>query len=559
MDVREYLTSKGFSWTEVQRPKGLTAISNCPFCSDREKKFAVSLEDGAFSCLHLNTCGAKGSFYDLQKKFGDTPQQLDSNKVFFQHQKVSPVYEKPKVKAADLTQGAMAFLAARKISPATAERFKLKSTPDGQAIMFPYYKGADVVAAKYRSITEKKFWNEKLTEPVLFNRDACVENCLIIVEGELDCLALYEYGHEGVSVPNGTGDERWIENEWEYLERFQTIYLCLDNDPAGLKEAMKLVERLGRWRCRVVRLPFKDVNECLVRGIDATEFYGYITHAVEYPPALLQDAADFEDEVLKLFKNINIINGTTTFCYGLNGIIKGWRSQELTVWSGKNGSGKSTIINQEVLHLIGLGTKVCMASLEMPPARYLRWAIMQAAKIKDPSEELIKQTLQDWKKYFFIVNTHDEIGPDALFDVFEYAARRYEVEHFIVDSMARVVLSGKDELSDQRQFVSRFLSFVKRHNAHGHLVVHPRKGYDDDGVPGKDDVGGTGHITNLAHNVLIMWRPSEEMKSKAASGAGKKQWNCPDSRLYVRKNREWGTEGYVDFVFDPETKRFSEK
>jgi twinkle protein len=530
---------------------------NCPFCDDREKKFAISLTDGAFNCLHLNSCGARGSFWDLQQKLGDTPQRLDGDKLFIRPAQAPAVFVKPTVKAADLTPEALAFLSGRKITQATAERFGLKSTPDGLAIMFPYFKGADIVAAKYRTINGKKFWNEEKTEPVLFNRDRCTGDCLIIVEGEMDCLALYEYGHEGVSVPNGTGDERWIENEWEYLEQFQTIYLCLDQDTAGQKETMKLVERLGRWRCRAIKLPHKDVNECLIRGVNETDFYACITNSVEYPPALLQNAADFEDEVLKLFKNDTIINGTTTFCYGLNGILRGWRTQELTIWSGKNGSGKSTIINQEVLHLIGLEHRVCLASLEMPPARYLRWAIMQAAKVKDRSEVLIKQTLSDWKKYFFIVNTHDEINPDTLFDVFEYAARRYGVEHFIVDSMARVVLGGRDELSDQRQFVSRFLSFVKRHNAHGHLVVHPRKGYVDDGIPGKDDIGGTGHITNLAHNVLIMWRPTEELKKKAAA-EGKKHWDCPDSRLYVRKNREWGTEGHVDFTFDPETKIFSE-
>ncbi len=152
----------------------------------------------------------------------------------------------------------------------------------------------------------------------------------------------------------------------------------------------------------------------------------------------------------------------------------------------------------------------------------------------------------------YVIDTHEEIEPARVLDCFTYAARRYEVKHFIVDSLSRLSFPLRDENNEHKKFSSDFLIFVKVNNAHGHLVAHPRKGYSDDDRPGKVDIAGTGHLTNLAHNVLIMWRPSEELKERVRR-QGKEP---PDSRLMVVKNREWGTEGSVSLTFNPDVKKF---
>ena len=68
------------------------------------------------------------------------------------------------------------------------------------------------------------------------------------------------------------------------------------------------------------------------------------------------------------------------------------------------------------------------------------------------------------------------------------------------------------------------------------------------------DVKGTGDITNLAHNVLIVWRPEEEDKDNAK----KKGKDVPDAVLFVKKNREFGVEGGIRMKFNPVTKRFAD-
>ena len=44
-----------------------------------------------------------------------------------------------------------------------------------------------------------------------------------------------------------------------WLERFDKVYLWLDDDEAGREGAAKLVAKLGRSRCMLVR-PLPDVN-----------------------------------------------------------------------------------------------------------------------------------------------------------------------------------------------------------------------------------------------------------------------------------------------------------
>ena len=179
---------------------------------------------------------------------------------------------------------------------------------------------------------------------------------------------------------------------------------------------------------------------------------------------------------------------------------------------------------------------------------------MQLTKRNYPDRTEIRNALQWMDGKIYIVNAHEEIEPENLLNIFEYAARRYGVKHFLVDSLMRVSFPMVDELKEHKNFVSSLLSFAKKYDCHVHLVAHPRKGAKENDKPSKDDIMGTGHITNLAHNVLIMWRPSPEDKDHAEM----KKTSVADAVIYVKKNRELGLQGSVKLIFNPETKNFYE-
>ncbi|MBN0941860.1 toprim domain-containing protein, partial [Pseudomonas aeruginosa] len=89
------------------------------------------------------------------------------------------------------------------------------------------------------------------TEPCLFGWQAIPDGNreVTITEGEIDAMTAWQYGRPALSVPFGggkDGKQRWIEYEFDNLQRFDVIYLCLDDDEPGHQATEEIVRRLGR-------------------------------------------------------------------------------------------------------------------------------------------------------------------------------------------------------------------------------------------------------------------------------------------------------------------------
>lgn len=543
--ISEYLARHG--WKGKRR--GDQAIMNCPACGDTEGKFAVNLTNGAYNCLHLNNCGIKGSYNQLRGIFGDKPVNSNQDR-FINTQKKT--FTKPSTEIKEPTYQVIEYLRKRGFTDDTMGHFRIGAF-DGDTVMLPYYRNGELINVKYRSITDKKkMRTETNAEPILFNRDQVYSDTLIICEGEYDAMALYRYGMDAVSVPMGAKNYQWIDQEWEYLETFKEIFLCFDMDGAGQEAAREVAQKLGLWRCRIVSLPGKDANECLIKGLSIGECF---SEAKVISPETLVTPTHFEAQVQELFCAGKNLFGIPTAWEGLTEKLKGWRGGEVTIWSGRNGSGKSTILNQHILDMAEKRVKSCIFSGEMPPARYLRWAVIQHRENDAPSPTAISASLNWMDGKIYILNITNRLLPEKLLSDFEYAARRFDVKHFIVDSLMKVSLDPHDEYKAQADFIDSLCQFAQKFNVHVHVVAHPRKTTSDNDEPGKVDVKGNSHITDLAHNVLILNRTSEEAAEKV-----KKKGKAPsDMQLYVKKNREFGIEGKVHFFFDERTKRYREE
>lgn len=557
MQVVNYLNKKSLQW----KRRGSEGIMNCPFCSnppDKEKKFSINLTSGAWQCFHLNNCGEKGSFYDFQKKLGDKPIPAAKKDMFVQQPKKKN-YAKLKIKVEEPTDAVTKYLHSRGFTDATIKHFRIGSQ-NGDTIIFPYYRGEELVHVKYRSIKEKKFWASKDTELILFNRDNIERDDLIIAEGCFDAAALHQYGIEAVSVPNGAASRDWVDSEWDYLETFKMIYICFDSDPAGVQGARDLAIRLGEWRCKSVTFPFKDANECLMNSVNSDTMKGCFLNAADFSPETLVSPLYFEEKIQELFAQGKEMFGTKTPWKQVDSILKGWRDGELTVWSGKSGAGKSTILNQVFIDLGEKGVKSCIYSGEMSPERYLRWAVIQYQENDAPHPAKIHTALEWMSNKIYILNITSGIEPEKLLSDFEFAARRYGVKHFIIDSLMKIHFSAQDEYRQQHDFINKVVGFAQKHKVHIHLVAHPRKTERDDDQPGKVDVKGTSHITDLADNVIVLHRTSQDTKDKIAKKNAdpktKEKSISSDMLFCIKKNREFGIEGNVTMLFNEQTKKF---
>ena len=559
MKIYEYLELKGFNYELKTRPSGDNYIMVCPFCDGggkHEKSFAINANSGLWNCARSNNCGKSGTFFQLQEMLGDMPKPIDP---YTKKQEKNKIYNIPKVIKIPLSDESIKYLTGeRKFSPEIIKEFGIFEGAKGE-IKIPYYKNNIIVNIKSRLKYRKKngIWQCKNAEHVLFNRDNVIinknkKNLLIITEGEYDCMALAQYGIKNVtSVPNGANDMNWIENEWDYLEQFSEIIIIMDSDNAGQGVVKTIVNRIGIWRCKSIKLPYKDVNKCLIENVSPKEILQCFEQAEEFIPSEIKTAGRFCEEVIDIFKNPEKYEGIPTGFPDLDKIIKGWRDGELTVWTGQSGAGKTTLLNQICLYQASIGMKCCIASLELRPARYLKWAIEQALGKNNPTEEEIIKSFEWLDEWLYVLDIQDNVYGSKLFDLFEYTARKYGAHHFVIDSLMMVKLKGEDSDMNQVEFVRDYKKFASKFGVHCHLVAHPRKQESDKDKPGKTDVKGRGEITDVADNVIVVWRNPEDDKEDL------EEFDELNGLIIVKKNREFGNLASVPTKFDPNSRRFT--
>lgn len=205
-----------------------------------------------------------------------------------------------------------AYFEQRKISRETLDALDVRQDSEGNAV-FNYYDTNDMLTmVKYKPSHkvqhgQAKCWCQQNsdTAPLLFNMNRInVNSPLLICEGEPDCLSAIEAGFKNaVSVPLGSSNLHWIDENLEWLDQFDSIIICADNDDAGVKMQKECVPRLGSWRTKVVDIPAipigntgrvtKDLNEILyVCGKD--KVLELILDAKDSPVPSVVDLSDVE-------------------------------------------------------------------------------------------------------------------------------------------------------------------------------------------------------------------------------------------------------------------------
>jgi twinkle protein len=413
-------------------------------------------------------------------------------------------------------------------------------------VMFPHLRNGELCNYKVRNIHDKKQMRVAGgCEQMLFGWQAVPSNArsVVICEGELDAISLHQYGYPALSVFSGAGNHAWLDNEFPYLERFDDIYLCLDDDEHGKAGTNTLVERLGRDRCMIVTLPRKDANDCLMAGIGKDEIDAAFANARSLAPHNLRNASAFTNDVLNLFYPANGDIAGVMFPWAKIMRLVHIRQAEMSIWTGISGHGKSQLLGQVLLSSADQGERICIASLEMKPGRTIQRMIRQALGSSQPTHTDIRNVMEWMDGRFWFYDFVGEVETDRLMEIFAYARKRYGVTQFVVDNLMMLDASEED-LDKQSKTVKKLLAFKSEHNCHIHLVAHARKGQDESKAPRKMDVKGSGNIVNQADNVFSVWRnkPKEESDSPSE--------NDPDAILYVDKQRNGEWEGALPLWYD---------
>lgn len=504
----------------------------------------------------------------------------DENSVF---EKPKKEFKKPERKGILPSRNCYSYLASRGISEETAKKFKIvdakvfnhETKQEVDAIAFPYIRDNETIQIKRLGIerngNKKIIMAEADCEPCLFGWQAIdnkERNMVVLCEGEIDAMTISQYGVPALSVPFGGGSgakQQWIDYEYDNLDRFEEIFICMDDDEAGQLASKEIATRLGYHRCSFVHLPkgCKDANECLTKGVSRDDFIQAIISAEKLDPTELKKAGEFKQGVIDAFFSPEQYMFTSSI-EGLAEKLK-FRSHEVTAVNGVNGHGKSQLVGHIGLDAIKSGNRVCIASLELRPAILLKRLVRQAICTNQPDRadvESIMDKLNDW---LWLFNVTGKAKTERLLTVFKYAHKRYGVKVFVIDSLMMCGMA-EDDYNGQKNFIEQLCDFKNQNEVHVFLVTHPRKGESEEKPVGKMDVKGTGAITDLLDNLLTVWRnkKKEELIERInkfpdieLSEKDDKLLSSPNTLLSVDKQREGeGWCGKVSVEFNAYTNQF---
>ena len=445
---------------------GQVVAKLCPFCGGGNNHdmntFAVGMYNGAWSCLR-GGCGKAGSFKDLCDYFGE--HNFDYTSIPKEIRQEKRVYEKPSPDMLNpVTDEIVTYFGIRKISEETLKDFRISSDEKGN-IIFPFYRDNVLTYVKYRRPKQfckedgPKEWALKNTEPILFGMDMVSFNKpLIITEGEIDAMSLYEAGCRNVvSVPAGCNNMDWISLCWDWLENFQQIILFGDSDAPGLEMVSTLMKRLGEDRCMIP----KDYPELIIGGVDKNRICKDANEILyAYGPEMLEKmVSSCEPAPIKGVLNlarIPYVDPTTvprifTRIPELDNIIGGFGEGSMTILSGKRGQGKSTIGGSFILQAIEQDVPCCIYSGELDSSMVFEWVCSQAVESKYieakkdersgktfavvPRE--IQERVRNWidNKLYLYDNAYvdDCTQSESILKIFTFCARRYGCKLFLCD------------------------------------------------------------------------------------------------------------------------------
>lgn len=501
-------------------------------------------------------------------------------------QAIRRTYSKPDKKGVTWIANAAEFYLTtdRRIPREIVELYRIAMTEDGEKIVFPYLSEAPPHPAQMlkflglkRDADGKKItYTSANTPKVLFGKHTMQpdDRHLLICEGEIDALSWASRKITGLcctSVPFGAKwegkdgkdpNDEWIDNDWEWISRFERIYLSFDMDEPGRLACASIIKRLGREVCFVVKLPAKDANELLMadKGDALTAAF---TAAQTLDPDSLKNVEAYRQEVLDAMYGANA-DAAKGIALPFGNQLARIRWHEWTVVTGLSGSGKTQLVDFILLHMWKNGHGSCIASMEVRTARTIQYMVSQATGERLPPKPKAEQALTWLAGGFWLYDRVGRADWREVLATFRYAYRRHGCRLFVIDSWMKLGIDPED-LEEQGEAANAFSNFVDEFPVHLFVVAHPRKPKTDEDVMGKSDIKGSGQITDEAQNVWTVWRNLKKEKTVETQMKNASQdqtilhnlrKGTKDAALIVTKNREEGDLPEVDLWFVKECRQY---
>ena len=500
------------------------AQGTCPLCSHTRKPKNQKLQCASYDWERgLGTCHNCDTTFQLH-----TYQRKGASEK---------VYVRPEVKYKETSTKVEEWFKTRGINKQTltdlkvgeGQEFMPQTGKQENTIQFNYYMGDQLINVKYRD-GRKNFKLYKGAEKVFYNINSIVgyDTC-VIVEGEMDVLALHEAGvPNAISVPNGATLNRnnldYLDNCIDYFDDKSKIIIAVDADEPGQMLQRELVRRLGAEVCYLIDFNGnKDANEYLLEhGAEALR--SAIHAARPVPLENVSTLKDIEDELKDFVKN-GFKPGFQVGLSNFDNIFSTYTGQFITV-TGIPSSGKSDFVDQMVVgYNTNYGWKTAFASPENQPT-YLHahklmrkhWQDMPRVDDIDGNKwEKVTNHVND--NYFFI--DMDKYSLEAVLRKGAELVKRKGIKCLVIDPFNKVrdVNAHSDDVNRYTMdYLAKIEAFCKKYDVLTFIVAHPTKMYKgQDGKieePTMYNIKGGGEWYDASYHGLLVHRDYEAKTTK---------------------------------------------
>jgi len=462
----------------------------------------------------------------------------------------------------------------RKITLDTCKRYGVSVVKDGNMVtehMYKYYdKDSNHIGTKFRRTSDKQFWSEgNLSDAGLFGQNIFGQagKFITVCEGELDAMSAYQLlGSKWPVVSIKNGAQSALKNcrqALDYLNKFDTIVLCFDNDQQG-KDAQQAVAKLFEPnKCKIMNLELKDANEYLKVG-QREKFVQTWWNAQTYTPAGIINLADLGRS---LYEETH--NQTCPYPWSkLNEKTYGMRTGELITFTSGAGMGKSSIMRELMYHLMhntdeNIGVLAMEENTKQTAFNLMSVEANARLYIKEIREQYTQEQLDEWQEKtlgtgrFYVFDHFGSMDNDEILNRVRYMAKALNTKWIILDHLS-ILVSGQEDNGDERKSIdilmTKLRSLVEETQIGLLLVSHLRRpagdrGHEDGREITLSHLRGSASIAHLSDAVLALERNQQAEDEVEAN----------TTTIRILKNRYTGETGVACYLhYDSNTGRMTQ-
>lgn len=355
---------------------------------------------------------------------------------------------------------------------------------------------------------------------------------ICLTEGEIDMLTLMELQdckYPVVSLGHGAkAAKKTCSANYEYFDQFDEIILFFDMDEAGRKAVEEAAQVLPAGKVRVAVLPYKDANECHLKGEDRA-IMEQIWNAGPWVPDGVVSALSLKERIREHLTSEQAVGMLFSGCTGLNDKTLGARGGEVIMVTSGSGMGKSTFVRQQALQWgKAMGKKVGLAMLEESVEETAEDLIGLNNRVRlRQNDELKKAIIADGRydqwfdelfgdDTFHLYDSFAEAEVDRLLAKLAYMRTGLGCDVIVLDHIS-IVVSASGE-SDERKMIDHLMTKLKGFAKSTGVVLvvichlkNPDKGkaHEEGRVVSITDLRGSGALRQLSDTIIALERDQQ--------------------------------------------------